>query len=112
MDNPEKINDFINEGFLFQMNSGSINGRFGKSAKKTSEIFLENRIYSFIGSDAHNDSNRKTGMLEAIEKIEDIDNEYNKIFEENSIKMLNDEEVNFIGSKIKKKKKGLFSIFR
>ena len=112
MDNPEKINDFINEGFLFQMNSGSINGRFGKSAKKTSEIFLENRIYSFIGSDAHNDSNRKTGISEALERIKDIDNEYNKIFEENSIKMLNDEEVKFIGSQIKKKKKGLFSIFR
>ena len=46
------------------------------------------------------------------EIIKDIDNEYNKIFEENSIKMLNDEEVKFIGSQIKKKKKGLFSFFR
>lgn len=110
--NPESINDFIKEGFLFQMNAGSINGEFGKGAKKTSKIFLENRIYSFIGSDAHSDITRTTKISEFLQKINRTDEEYNKIIEENSIKMLKNEEVNFIGSLIKRKKKGLFSFFR
>ncbi len=34
--NPEKINEFISEGYLFQLNSGSILGSFSKETKKNS----------------------------------------------------------------------------
>ncbi|GAA0855793.1 tyrosine-protein phosphatase [Clostridium nitritogenes] len=102
-----KINDFINEGCLFQMNAGSILGEFGSEVKKCSEKLIKNRIYNFIGSDAHNDTSRKTGISDALYYISRI----NKVLEENiresSIRLLNNDYVEFIGDEIKKKR-GLF----
>ena len=37
---PSLINRFLEEGFLFQLNSGSLSGDFGKEVKKTAELFL------------------------------------------------------------------------
>lgn len=53
--NPSQINLLIKEGMLFQVNAGSINGDFGRDVKKTAIKYLNNNIYSFIGSDAHRD---------------------------------------------------------
>ncbi len=106
---PERINDFIDEGILFQMNSGSVLGTFGKSVKKTAEIFLKNNIYSFIGSDAHNNTNRKTGIQDSISFINKRYTGYGDIFDENANLMLNNNIVKFNGQKIPKKKK--FFIF-
>ncbi|MFR9239393.1 MAG: tyrosine-protein phosphatase [Clostridium baratii] len=102
-----KINEFINEGCLFQMNAGSILGEFGSEVKKCAEKLIKNRIYNFIGSDAHNDTSRKTGISDAFYYISRI----NKVLEENiresSIRLLNNDYVEFIGDEIKKKR-GLF----
>lgn len=105
---PEKINKLINEGYLFQLNSGSIEGKFGSEVKKTAELFLKNDIYNFIGSDAHNtSSNRNIDISSALNII----NKKNKeIFKESSLKLLNNETVEFQGSFIKKKK-SIFSFF-
>ena len=62
IEKPSYINRFINEGYLFQMNAGSLEGKFGENAKKTAKIFLQMNIYNFIGSDAHNMKNRNTGL--------------------------------------------------
>lgn len=62
IENPIYINKFINEGYLFQMNTGSIEGKFGSDVKKITEVLLENGIYNFIGSDAHDTKNRNTGL--------------------------------------------------
>ncbi len=98
------INEFIREEFLFQVNSGSLTGQFGKSVKKTAEIFVKNNIYNFIGSDAHNITNRLTGVSEgrlcAIKK-NDL---YENFFEESSIKMLNNQDVIFQGETLIKRK--------
>ena len=59
--NPSQINLLIKEGMLFQVNAGSINGDFGRDVKKTAIKYLNNNIYSFIGSDAHRDKGRNTG---------------------------------------------------
>jgi protein-tyrosine phosphatase len=103
---PSRINRFIDEGYLFQMNAGSLEGKFGANVKKTAEIFLANRIYNFIGSDAHNIKSRTTGLsnvmtiLNKSKKNKDM----GKIFEESSKKMLNNEQVDFFGNKIEEKK--------
>lgn len=112
INNPELINQFIDEGYLFQLNGGSLTGVFGREVKKTAELFLENNIYSFIGSDAHSDGQRNTDLREACEAANTINRGSIINFEENSLKLLNNEEVIFKGEKIKKKKKGLFSFFR
>lgn len=112
---PALINKFIDAGYLFQVNSGSIEGKFGESVKRTANLFLENNIYNFIGSDAHNMENRNSGIQKAMEiliKESNYDNVMNKqIFEESSEKLLNDYEVEFIGKRIKAKK-SIFSFLK
>ena len=108
---PSLINEFIEENFLFQLNMGSITGDFGKEAKKTAEIFLKNKIYSFIGSDAHRDKERSPDMTEGVEVLKEMDNNYFDYLNASGKKLLNNEKVEFIGNLIKEDKKllGLFS---
>ncbi|MPQ43502.1 tyrosine-protein phosphatase [Clostridium tarantellae] len=106
--NPEEINKFIEEGYLFQLNSGSICGVFGKEVRKTAELFLKNNIYSFIGSDAHSNERRHAGLKSALTICDSINENYSNKLLENGEKLLRNKEVLFHGNKIKKKK-GLFS---
>ena len=110
---PSLINEFIKEGFLFQLNIGSITGDFGKEVKKIAEIFLKNKIYSFFGSDAHRDEKRNPNMSKGIEVLKDMDNNYVNYLNDSGERLLNNEEIKFMGSLIKEKKGllGLFSKF-
>jgi len=108
--NPTLINEFIEEGFLFQMNMGSLMGDFGKEAKKTAEIFLKNKIYSFIGSDAHRDEKRNPDMSKGVETLKNMDNDYFNYLNASGEELLNNGEVEFIGNLIKEKK-GLLGLF-
>ena len=98
---PSMINSLIKEGMLFQLNAGSLTGAFGKDVKKTATKYLENNIYSFIGSDAHRDRGRDTDMKEALGILE---RNQRKAFINNGRLMLENEEVNFKGSLVKEKK--------
>ncbi|MDY3207547.1 CpsB/CapC family capsule biosynthesis tyrosine phosphatase [Clostridium baratii] len=110
MNDITKINDFINEGCLFQMNAGSMLGEFGSEVKKCAEKIIKNRIYNFIGSDAHNDTTRKTGISDTIYTIFKMDKCLEENIRESSRRLLNNDYVEVIGEKVKKKK--LFYIFR
>jgi len=106
---PVLINDFINQGYLFQVNVGSIMGKFGEDVRKTANLFLSNHIYNFIGSDAHNIKSRNTGLKDALDLLnKDMTVE---IFEESSIKVLENEKIEFVGEKVKEKK-SIFSFFK
>ena len=98
---PSMINALIKEGMLFQLNAGSIAGDFGKDVKKTATKYLENNIYSFIGSDGHRDRGRDTDMKEALGILE---RNQRKAFIDNGRLMLENEDVNFKGSLVKEKK--------
>lgn len=112
IEKPELINDFIEEGCLFQLNAGSITGAFGKLVKKTAELFLENEIYSFLGSDGHFHDKRNTDIRKAIEIIEKIDNSLIEYFRENGEAVILNNEVFFEGENIEVKKRGLFGFLR
>lgn len=109
MQKPELINRFIGEGYLFQLNSGSIEGKFGAEVQKTAKLFLNNGIYNFIGSDAHNTSSARGMNVSNALNLIDTDNL--KKFEESSKRLINNEKVIFSGKMIKKKN-FLFSIFK
>lgn len=111
IEKPERINDFIEEGILLQMNAGSIEGKFGKEVKKTAEILLKNNVYNFIGSDAHGIGSRCTGINYALDECSKIDINIKDHFYESSNNMLNNKNVSFEGQKIKPKK-SIFSFFR
>ena len=109
IEKPSLINDFIDQGYLFQVNAGSIKGKFGQNVKKTADLFLANNIYNFIGSDAHNIKSRNTGLKNAVALFnEDINRD---IFEDSSKKVLKNEKIEFLGEKIKEKK-SIFSFFK
>lgn len=72
---PSVLNDFIKEGCLFQINSGSLTGLFGKDIKNTAELLVKSGIVSFIGSDAHTTSKRCPGLLKSFDILSKINNE-------------------------------------
>ncbi|MGL4656088.1 MAG: tyrosine-protein phosphatase [Sarcina sp.] len=112
---PSKINKFIDEGCLFQLNAGSIGGLLGKESQKLAKTYLENGLYSFIGSDAHSDGQRNTDIQQYVNDIEQVDPSFIKTSIENAEKLLKDEKVKFTGKRIErreKKKKGIFSFFK
>lgn len=108
---PSLINEFIKEGFLFQLNLGSITGDFGKDVRKTAEIFLKNKIYSFIGSDAHRDEKRNPNMDEGTAALKSMDRDYFSYIKDSGEGLLKNEEILFMGSQIKEKK-GLLGLFK
>lgn len=108
--NPSLINEFIKEGFLFQLNIGSIAGDFGKEVKKTAEIFLKNKIYSFFGSDAHRDEKRNPSMKEGAKVLKNMDDNYFNYLKSSGEGLLSNKEILFKGNLIKEKK-GLLGLF-
>ncbi len=102
------LNDFIKEGCIFQMNSGSILGEYGRDVKRTARKLIDNYIYSFIGSDGHNNIGRTTGIKEGFNLLEELNEDlYNSILI-NSRRLIDNKHVKFSGATIKKK---LFYIF-
>lgn len=104
--NPILINKFIKEGFLFQLNAGSLVNHFGKEVRKTAEIFLKNNLYSFIGSDGHRDEKRDTNLKAGMDVIKTINSDCINIFKENGEAAIENREVIFNGKKITENKKG------
>ena len=102
--NPLSINKFIECGCLFQMNSGSMQGIFGKKVKSIAKLFLNNEFYNFIGSDAHNNINRTTGLSKAINISNSINIHSEKVFMEGANKLLENKDIKFCGQKLKEKK--------
>lgn len=109
--NPSLINEFIKEGFLFQLNMGSITGDFGKDVKKTAELYLKNNIYSFVGSDAHRDTKRNPDMSNGLEIMKSLDENYVNYLRDSGKNLLNNNEVQSIASLVKERK-GIFGIFK
>jgi protein-tyrosine phosphatase len=72
---PSTINQFIDEGCLFQITSGSIMGMFGKSVQKTAETLITHRICHFVASDAHTINKRCPKVKKSFDTISVLDKE-------------------------------------
>ncbi|MCK6616409.1 MAG: capsular biosynthesis protein [Cyclobacteriaceae bacterium] len=51
---PEKIEDLINRGVLFQLNINSLTGYYSKPAQLAARKLIENKWVHFAGTDCHN----------------------------------------------------------
>ncbi len=59
-------------GVLAQSNYGSFMGFYGKDAKNTAEILLQNRLIQFLGSDTHRQGHIYENIDKIIKKLEII----------------------------------------
>ena len=105
------LNEFMKEGCLFQINSGSLVGIFGREAKKTSFDLVKNGYINFIGSDAHGIGVRNTDLREGLSCLKDLNEDYYERVIRNGNLLINNKT---IGDEfeILKKKKSLFDFFR
>lgn len=63
-DNPQIAYEWRKNGYLLQVNKGSLQGRFSSEVQKTAYKLLEHSLISVIASDAHRKDIRTANMLE------------------------------------------------
>ncbi len=105
------INSFIDEHCLFQINSGSITGIFGKKVQKTSEILISHGICDFIASDAHSTGRRCPSIRAALDIANSINKGIDIRTQENAEKLLSNNNIDKIADKINEKR-SIFSFFK
>lgn len=52
--NPQRAYEFVQRGCLLQMNSSSLEGKYGEGVKALAMAFMNSRLIHFVGSDGHN----------------------------------------------------------
>jgi protein-tyrosine phosphatase len=105
------INQFIDEGCLFQLTSGSITGLFGKEVQRTAENLLRHRICHFIASDAHTINKRCPQIKKSFDKLRETAGEYVKILTNNVEKIMVNSYINHDLEKIRESK-GFLEYFK
>ncbi|MBO5349470.1 MAG: hypothetical protein J6A89_06620 [Clostridia bacterium] len=95
-ENPNNIIEIIKQGVLIQSNYGSFIEQYGKIAKQTAEILLENHLIHFLGTDTHKQGFIYENINEILKKLEYIsgDQRYiNEITEANPKNIINDLDI-------------------
>ena len=107
----EILDRWFNEGYVFQINRTSLNGMHGKIMQKNAETLLEKGYVHLVATDTH----RCTG--DRVEKLSDaytyIERKYgkenaNRLFVDNPLHIIRNEEVEDMVIEKKKKKRFLF----
>lgn len=111
-EDPSSLIKLLKMGVLAQSNYGSFIGLYGKEAKNTAEILLENRLIQFLGSDTHRQGHIYENIDKIIKRLESIsgDQRYiNSLTTTNAKCILDDLDVYVeFPDTIKEKKKVLF----
>lgn len=94
-ENPELVEELIEQGVYFQMNYASILGYYGKEVKKTAKILLKRGYIHFLGTDTHRRDTIYPMVKQAEKKIKKIvgEEEFYLLSEGNAKKVLNNEEI-------------------
>lgn len=66
--NPNSLIQYIDQGALFQSNTRSLTGFYGKEAQKTVEILLECNMIDFLATDSHRANNTSYLEIPEVEK--------------------------------------------
>ena len=108
---PVMMNDFIEEGCVFQINTGSLQGLFGKKVQNCAKLLVREGLANFIASDAHSINRRCPGIIEGIREATVIDREIEKKLSGNLELLFLNKTIEINGQKIKKKK-SIFQLFK
>ena len=102
--NIEILEEWIELGYIIQIDCGSILGSFGKEAKITSDYIIKNNLCHLIGSDAHNNTKRNFCLLEAYEVLSKLVNVgYVAHLKSNSKRIIRGEKVFLFMNEIEEK---------
>ena len=107
---PTNINDFIEEGCFFQINTGSLEGLFGKKVQSCAKLLIREGLANFIASDAHSLNRRCPGLIEGFRVATVIDKAIEKKVSENLELLLQNKTIEMNLQKIAKKK-SIFHLF-
>lgn len=111
MKKPSLINEFIEENHLFQLNSGSIKGLFGKGVQKLAYTLIEHNLCDFIASDAHSTGRRSPKIEEAIIAGDKLSRGLKDKVIKNAERILTNSNIDSYAEKIKEKK-SIFSFLK
>ena len=97
--------DLVQRGILFQVNSGSITGLYGRETQKSVMKLLDMGLVHFVASDAHNDRRRIPNLMTAAQVIEKIygREKMEELFTNNGVKILRNEIID-INNEVYKRK--------
>lgn len=88
MSNPEILEEFVEDGYLLQVNSGSLTGEYGQSVQKAAEKLVRKNMVHLMGSDGHDDISRKTGVRDGFRRIREMNPFLGDWIEENSSRVI------------------------
>lgn len=71
-DDPEIVYHWRKNGYLIQVNKGSLQGRFGKQSYYASHNLMEHNLVSVIASDCHSPFQRTPYMLDIYEELSNV----------------------------------------
>jgi len=93
--NPNRVYEFVQRGVLFQMNAGSLGGKYGDGVAALAAALMNSRLIHLFGSDGHNIRSRKVCMGEDFKIVRDLwgDRVAHRIFYENPRLALAGQEV-------------------
>jgi len=93
-ENPDVLEQWIEKGYIIQLDAGSVLGHFGIKIKKLSTKFLNNSLIHLIGSDAHNNSKRNFCLKDAYSHIKNkVSNTAVDTLKDNASKLLLGEQL-------------------
>ncbi len=83
--NPNRVYEFVQRGALFQMNAGSLSGKYGDGVAGLAMALMNSRLIHFFGSDGHNIRSRKVCMGDDYKMVRDMwgDRTAHRLFYEN-----------------------------
>ncbi|MDY6796313.1 MAG: CpsB/CapC family capsule biosynthesis tyrosine phosphatase [Actinomycetota bacterium] len=95
VEHPSVIRELVERGVELQVNSGSLEGIYGKSARRTARRLLKEGTARLMASDAHSPRNRNPDLLVAARSLRALldDEAVRTILEDNPNRVLSGEDL-------------------
>ncbi len=112
MDNIKLLYEWMEEGVLAQVNSGSFLGVFGRKAQRAAKNLVLNNLVQFIGSDVHSGKSGRGYLTEGVGAIRRMIGNRANSFLKNAERVVYDKEIQFHVPKFDVSKTNVFALAR
>lgn len=112
MKDERMLKSLLEQGALAQINAGSLSGIYGKDIQRFAEHLVDRNMIHMVGSDAHDNYKRTTGMENAFNTIKQKNPELYNWIHENQYNIIQGKPVNTLNIKHIKKKFSLRGLLK